>query len=876
MKSLLQKIKATGQSGAPGGPRIALGAFGKHPGWDDHIPGIGVETDALAAIKQTFYVSGIGSQIDSGVWEKLEPEKGLAGFDHTFLIFQPAHVLFGQLWSSVDRKGRSKYPMVLCVDSGGISPGFIVRELAPSIGQLRERCQAVNTAEQVVSECSAAQDRLRGLLADRNTNIDLPTLEDRRRFLEHPNLGPDRLGLLRVLHELASAPMVPGSRSPQSGGGQSGRSRHFRVPMAAASAKDALLSWAAFLRTSIPNSVPLLLIARDGVDWLDVIVGEPAPADFFCLRASPKALPLATEIPYELAPDAKARLAEVEARFLNLSTAPDKPLAAAAPPIPTLKAVQLPESGAPKSGGFKWWMVVIPIVLIAVIAVAILLPRNSKPGDSTAKSTPAPSNIATTAPVSSAPVTATTTSNPTPAQADDAAAQNRKYDNAITAARAALAQRDYRKVAEQAQIAANSKPGDATADGLLGEARQGLALADAADERTQKYVAATNAAAQALQQNHYDDAVKQANAALVIKPNDPEAVKIIASARQAAAQAMDAAARNQKYVTASNAAAQAFAMGKFDDVNDQAGMALAMKPADPAATKLMADAKQELDKQAAAQKRQQYEAAMNAATTAFQNGDNATALRQIEIAAGLQPGDAAAAKLKTQVAEATDLASAKNFFAQGDYESAAKLCAAHPNSAPLTQLAASIHAEQQDLSDAQQEFSTGNYSFVKSLGGESFHDKRPFAALLSQAATEEKLLGDLQARKQSNDWQTVKAKLADPASASFSNKPPFRALNDWASALGAAGQQKDAIVSLDAELQKYLVWFNVLKATDPRITDPEARKAQRQDGEIGAQRDQYLKRIAWLEGEFRKGGWLAQNDRQKYLDELKDTIVHRE
>ena len=41
-----------------------MGAFGKHPGWDDHILGIGVETETLAQVKQALYVGGIGGQID--------------------------------------------------------------------------------------------------------------------------------------------------------------------------------------------------------------------------------------------------------------------------------------------------------------------------------------------------------------------------------------------------------------------------------------------------------------------------------------------------------------------------------------------------------------------------------------------------------------------------------------------------------------------------------------------------------------------------------------------------------------------------------------------------------------------------------------------
>ena len=107
-------------------PMINLAAFGKHPGWDDHIPGIGLETEGLANLKQLLYVTGIGGQIDSGGWEKLEAGKRLEGFDHTFLWQRQGQLLLGRLWSSTDRKGRAKYPMVICVESQGISPGRLV------------------------------------------------------------------------------------------------------------------------------------------------------------------------------------------------------------------------------------------------------------------------------------------------------------------------------------------------------------------------------------------------------------------------------------------------------------------------------------------------------------------------------------------------------------------------------------------------------------------------------------------------------------------------------------------------------------------------------------------------------------------------------
>src|SRR5262249_40089588 len=126
MKPLFNK--GSKPAAAPSGPQLTLAAFGKHPGWDDHIPGIGVETEFLAYVEKTLYDGGIRGQIDAGAWapEKLGADKRLQGFDHVFLWLSPGHVLLGQMWSSTDGKGRLNYPMVLAIDGEGVSEDFML------------------------------------------------------------------------------------------------------------------------------------------------------------------------------------------------------------------------------------------------------------------------------------------------------------------------------------------------------------------------------------------------------------------------------------------------------------------------------------------------------------------------------------------------------------------------------------------------------------------------------------------------------------------------------------------------------------------------------------------------------------------------------
>src|SRR4051812_34002960 len=101
-------------------PALHLAAFGKHPGWNDHLDDMGFDTEALVAAKRLLYVQGISQNIDSGAWENLEaPVEGaepkalsrLEYFRHDFLwSMPPAHaddttpLMAGRLWSSTDGK----------------------------------------------------------------------------------------------------------------------------------------------------------------------------------------------------------------------------------------------------------------------------------------------------------------------------------------------------------------------------------------------------------------------------------------------------------------------------------------------------------------------------------------------------------------------------------------------------------------------------------------------------------------------------------------------------------------------------------------------------------------------------------------------------
>ena len=108
---------------SPGGRYVGLAAFGKHPGWDDHVEALGLETESLNIAKTVLYVNGIGGQIDSGAWEKLDAAQPLPDFNHVFVWQRSGQILVGRLWSSSDGKGRKRYPMVICLHFVGVPLG---------------------------------------------------------------------------------------------------------------------------------------------------------------------------------------------------------------------------------------------------------------------------------------------------------------------------------------------------------------------------------------------------------------------------------------------------------------------------------------------------------------------------------------------------------------------------------------------------------------------------------------------------------------------------------------------------------------------------------------------------------------------------------
>lgn len=287
------------------GRRVFVGAFGKHPGWNDHMDDIGLETDRLVAFKRQLYIEGVAGNIESGAWERLAPDQRLAGFGSVFLSLADGAPLLGRMWASQDGKGRGRYPMVVCVQTPGQSLAWMLEQAAPSLEQTEGACRAAKTADAVRTILAG----LRSELAAR-----LPAPADGTRPPPLPPDGPahplaglvqaleamqDGSGFRRVLYKIErDMPtfLQTAGRDPLP------PARHVRTPSVTGSPAQDLTAWAAALAALLDPALPLFLNRPVREPWVDILAGVPQGQHFYCLLASRQAIPLASDVPYNMDP----------------------------------------------------------------------------------------------------------------------------------------------------------------------------------------------------------------------------------------------------------------------------------------------------------------------------------------------------------------------------------------------------------------------------------------------------------------------------------------------------------------------------------------------------------------------------------------------
>jgi hypothetical protein len=281
--------------------RVFVAAFGKHPGWNDHITDMGADTAPLVKLKRDLYVNGIGGNIDAGSWDKLREEQRLPGFAHVFLHCEGGLAMVGRMWASRDGKGRSRYPMVVAVQCGaGPLPAWM-DGILPRLENVESRCRAVSTASEVKEILSRLGADLRGLAAGiRSSPAASPAWMDAGQA--QADLGAEggncpRDAFYRLFYRVRQTrdvPLVPKSRPVRNV-----RTGHFRVGAGDDLVRDLSL-WTAMMRDIAGTAVPLLLMCPPNAGWADIVLGPPGAQQMVCLLASLQAIPLTTTVPYDV------------------------------------------------------------------------------------------------------------------------------------------------------------------------------------------------------------------------------------------------------------------------------------------------------------------------------------------------------------------------------------------------------------------------------------------------------------------------------------------------------------------------------------------------------------------------------------------------
>jgi hypothetical protein len=299
LKRIVQRFNARGQDAASKGVFVA--AFGKHPGWDDHIDDIGLETDVLVAVKRILYVQGIGGNIDSGNWEKLQEDQRLEGFRHLFVWRMGGNMVVGRLWSSRDGKGRTSYPMVVCAQCSQLPVEWVFENILPSLEGIEKVCTATNSPEEVKRTLENAQTEFRRLVQQSNPAADssVESTDALAKLAECPEMGADHEGLLRILYHLEREI----TRYPPDASRVGLRPTLLRVPIPASAMLQNALLWFGFLLGRFAKDMPVLVLMPLGNSWIDIILGEPTEAQLYCLRASLRMIPLTSTIPYSMSPE---------------------------------------------------------------------------------------------------------------------------------------------------------------------------------------------------------------------------------------------------------------------------------------------------------------------------------------------------------------------------------------------------------------------------------------------------------------------------------------------------------------------------------------------------------------------------------------------
>ncbi len=624
------------------GSAVFLAAFGKHPAWKDHVEAIGLSTPSLVVAAQQLYEQGIGGKggpITSGAWDKLPPEEALPGFGHVFVWWRSDQFLLGRMWASSDSAypPRARYPLIVCLHVLDVPLMWAVRNLLPRLEEVPVFCrlqsaEEIDTTVKQVCNSEAYRDELRSLVQSGFDRLEqglrtlaagyspvgasaLLTSDERQQFVAFPELGPDREGLLRILHQVQSRfAAYLGPKRLTKADKATLQPAQIRVPVAAPSAAEGILRWIEFFKLVLAPDTPILFTAPQGGGWIDVTVGEPTGDQFFCLRASPAAVPLTSSIPFTLDASLREKGAETINAFLTNKPPSDPEPAthlkdSATAFIRRMSAkAEVPEK--PQPARKRLWMIAglaLAVVLVGVFA----WPKRGQPK----------LKAGNAASVSVLPKPAT---NP-PVQARP---PEDGFSKILAEARAAEQAKDLARALAGYEAALKLRPDDSECARRIEALKKDLA----ALELEKKFQDILAAARMAEEKKDYDKALVEYQEAGKLKPDHAECSQKITMIRQALATAAE-----QKRFSETFAAAQAAEQAKeYEKALAGYQEAIKLKPDDLECAQKLKSMKNQLE---AVALQERFTATLAAAHASELAKDFRTALARYEEALKLKPGE---------------------------------------------------------------------------------------------------------------------------------------------------------------------------------------------------------------------------------------------
>ncbi len=306
LKRTLKVFKQFCEKKEPAG-LIKLMAFGKHPACNDHIDMLGNDSSLMTRIRRLLYTDGIRSNIENGAWKELESDN-LIDFSHYFHWKYEGKIVIGKLWSSSDGKGRSDYPMVMCLET----EYGICKKLYSEIHKLIDSLQAELIQSQTLDDMGCAIEKAaESFNASAHVNSEYVdsnmSISDIRNGLDCDD--DVSLMLERIVYHLFNGSNVIGGNEiikvSEPG------IWTFRVPkcllnrLMKANTADEIDKelveadlWFDFASIFFSKKFDVIVFESENTGYLDVIIGCPESAQVYCLRAGTGAIPLTTDIPY--------------------------------------------------------------------------------------------------------------------------------------------------------------------------------------------------------------------------------------------------------------------------------------------------------------------------------------------------------------------------------------------------------------------------------------------------------------------------------------------------------------------------------------------------------------------------------------------------